>query len=141
MKTRIHVNQHVIKANQKGKGKIAPPLTVKNRLGNEKTFEVGIRGPSKVVYSPDKPLPCGATCWVETDSDVEPGTQARYVRTPEVQVSFFLVPHGYQCDILVNGKLISGSCRDFGGDNKIKDLQKYIIAGIENLCDDMRKKF
>jgi len=30
-----------------------------------------IHGPSRVVYSPDKPLSCGAKVWVETESLVE----------------------------------------------------------------------
>jgi hypothetical protein len=27
-------------------------------------------GPSEVIYSPDKPLSCGAKVWVETHSEV-----------------------------------------------------------------------
>ena len=34
------------------------------------THEVKIEGPSKVVYSPDKPLPCGARVWIETEEKV-----------------------------------------------------------------------
>ena len=68
MKTRIHVNQHNIKANAKGAG--LPVLTVKDYKQNRKCNEVEINGPSKVVYSPDKPLSCGARVWVETEADV-----------------------------------------------------------------------
>jgi hypothetical protein len=32
---------------------------------------VAIHGSSKVVYSPDKPLSCGARVWIETQADVE----------------------------------------------------------------------
>jgi hypothetical protein len=32
---------------------------------------VEIKGPSKLVYSPDKPLSCGARVWVETEAEVE----------------------------------------------------------------------
>jgi hypothetical protein len=32
---------------------------------------VRIKGPSRVVYSPDKPLSCGAHVWIETESEVE----------------------------------------------------------------------
>lgn len=66
---RIHVNQHIIKANRKSEVK-QPPLTVKTYKENLKAFEVVIEGPSRVVYSPDRPLSCGATLWIETSSEV-----------------------------------------------------------------------
>lgn len=70
MKTIIHVNQHVIKANRKN-GTNDPVLTVKTYKSNNYAHEVAIDGPSKVIYSPDKPLPCGAHVWVETESEVD----------------------------------------------------------------------
>lgn len=70
MKTIIHVNQHVIKANRK-EGRTDPVLTVKTYKSNTYAHEVAIHGPSRVVYSPDKPLPCGAHVWIETQSTVE----------------------------------------------------------------------
>lgn len=69
MKTRIHVNQHVIKRNRRT-GERSPVLTVKTYKSNRYCHEVTIDGPSRVVYSPDKPLPCGAVVWVETHSPV-----------------------------------------------------------------------
>lgn len=69
MKTRIHVNQHVIKANRKT-GATDPVLTVKTYKGNTYAHRVTINGPSQVVYSPGAPLSCGAEVWVETDSEV-----------------------------------------------------------------------
>jgi hypothetical protein len=69
MKTKIHVNQHKIKSNKKH-GKNEPVLTVKTYKSNTLTNEVYIEGPCKVVYSPNKPLPCGATVWIETESHV-----------------------------------------------------------------------
>lgn len=69
MKTRIHVNQHVIKRNAKT-GERKPVLTVKTYNSNRYAHEVDILGSSKVVYSPDKPLNCGATVWVETNATV-----------------------------------------------------------------------
>ena len=69
MKTIIHVNQHVIKANAKN-GTIDPVLTVKTYKSNIYAHSVEILGPSRVVYSPDKPLSCGAKVWIETESDV-----------------------------------------------------------------------
>ena len=70
MKTIIHVNQHIIKRNAK-EGSQDPVLTVKTYNSNQYAYEVDIRGPSKVVYSPDKPLPCGARVWIETDARVD----------------------------------------------------------------------
>jgi hypothetical protein len=29
---------------------------------------VNIDGPCQIVYSPEKPLSCGATVWIETDT-------------------------------------------------------------------------
>lgn len=69
MKTIVHVNQHVIKSNNKH-GKKDPVLTVKQGSKNTYGHEVIIDGPSKVVYSPDKPLSCGARVWIETESNV-----------------------------------------------------------------------
>ena len=70
MKTLIHVNQHVIKSNRKNKVE-EPVLTVKTYKSNTYAHEVNIKGESKVVYSPDKPLSCGAHVWIETQSEVE----------------------------------------------------------------------
>ena len=69
MKSRIHVDQHAIRANVKN-GTDLPVISVKTYKSNTKCKEVEIKGPSKVVYSPDKPLSCGAKVWIETDSEV-----------------------------------------------------------------------
>jgi hypothetical protein len=69
MKTIIHVNQHVIKKNKKT-GERHPPLTVKTYKSNDYTHEVELDGKSKVIYRPDKPLSCGAVCWIETQGEV-----------------------------------------------------------------------
>ena len=69
MKTKIHVNQHVVRSNKKH-GKKEPVLTVKTYKSNTYAHEVEINGPSKVIYSPDKPLSCGARGWIETESEV-----------------------------------------------------------------------
>lgn len=69
MKTIIHVNQHVIKANKKN-GVNNPVLTVKTYKDNKYAHEVEILGPSKIVYQPNKPLSCGAHVWIETQSEV-----------------------------------------------------------------------
>jgi hypothetical protein len=70
VKTIIHVNQHVVKANAKN-GTQDPVLTIKTYKTNTYAHEVMIKGDSKVVYSPDKPLSCGAKVWIETNSQVE----------------------------------------------------------------------
>ncbi len=69
MKTIIHVNQHVVKSNRKN-GVEDPVLTVKTYKENKYAHEVDIKGDSKVVYSPDKPLSCGAHVWIETQGEV-----------------------------------------------------------------------
>tara|TARA_R110000744_G_scaffold23135_1_gene58814 strand:+ start:228 stop:449 length:222 start_codon:yes stop_codon:yes gene_type:complete len=69
MKTIIHVNQHIIKSNRKN-NIVDPVLTCKTYKDNRYAHEVDILGPSKVVYSPDKPLSCGAHVWIETQGEV-----------------------------------------------------------------------
>ena len=73
MKTKIHVNQHNIKANNKGKD--LPVITVKDYKQNRKTntAKIIVEGLEvcRVVYSPDKPLSCGAKVWIETNYEVE----------------------------------------------------------------------
>ncbi len=69
MKTIVHVNQHNIKHNSKT-GDNKPVLTVKNYKTNTYAHEVFIKGPCKIVYSPDKPLSCGAKVWIETQDEV-----------------------------------------------------------------------
>ena len=70
MKTRIHVNQHKIRSNKKNNLN-EPVITVKTSKSNTYGHEVEVLGPSKVIYSPDKPLSCGARVWIETDSEVQ----------------------------------------------------------------------
>lgn len=69
MKTIIHVNQHAIRRNINAEVK-EPTLTVKTYKSNQYAYTVDIKGPARVVYSPDKPLSCGARVWIETESEV-----------------------------------------------------------------------
>ena len=69
MKTIIHVNQHAIKRNIHAV-EPEPVLTVKTYKSNTYAHEVQILGESKVVYSPHKPLSCGARVWIETQAQV-----------------------------------------------------------------------
>ena len=69
MKTIIHVNQHIIRRNLKT-GENEPVLTVKTYKSNDYAYAVEIDGPCRVIYSPDKPLSCGARVWIETECQV-----------------------------------------------------------------------
>lgn len=74
MKTIIHVNQHVIRANIKSDQQ-EPPLTVKTYKDNTYASEAVIYDKdgevaAKVIYSPEKPLSCGARVWIETQNKV-----------------------------------------------------------------------
>ena len=70
MKTRIHVNQHKIRSNKKYDLN-EPVITVKTSKSNTYGHEVEVLGPSKIIYSPDKPLSCGAKVWIETEGEVK----------------------------------------------------------------------
>jgi len=65
---RIHVNQHHIRANLKD-DQNRPVFTCKTGKENLYGHEIEIHGPSVLVYS-EKPLSCGARCWIETISEV-----------------------------------------------------------------------
>ena len=75
MITRIHVNQHRIKQDAKN-GTRQACLTVKAYNQNRKATEAVIRDANgdeiaRIIYRPDKPLACGARCWIETQNQVE----------------------------------------------------------------------
>ena len=67
---RIHINQHKIKSNIKN-GTNEPVITVKTYNSNTYTNKVIIKGPSRVIYRPNKPLSCGARVWIETEAEVK----------------------------------------------------------------------
>lgn len=77
MKTIIHVNQHIIRSN-KTHNLEEPVITVKQGSKNRYCKEVSIAGPSKIVYSPNDPLSCGARVWIETESDVTLLNEKKY---------------------------------------------------------------
>ena len=68
-KTIVHVNQHMLKHNQKH-GTEFPVLTVKHRGKTYYGHEVIYHDSSTTKYQPKKPLSCGAVCWVETEGEV-----------------------------------------------------------------------
>jgi hypothetical protein len=69
MKKRIHVNQFKIKSNAKH-NKNEPVITIKTYKDNTYVHEVELLGSSRVIYSPNKPLDCGAKVWIETDAEI-----------------------------------------------------------------------
>ncbi len=75
-KTIIHVNQHRIRSNLKN-GTDEPVITVKSGKSNVYCHEVEISGPSKVVYTPSKPLSCGARVYIIVADGIEVVTTTR----------------------------------------------------------------
>lgn len=65
----IHINRNIIQSNAK-RGSEEPVCRVEENGVVQYCMEVDIRGPSRMVYRPDKPRPCGAKLWIETESDV-----------------------------------------------------------------------
>lgn len=72
MKKIIHINKHIIASNRKH-NKHQAPITVKTYKSNTKCHTVKVLGPSNVIYSPYKPLKCGARVWIETEAEVQCG--------------------------------------------------------------------
>jgi len=66
---RIHVNQHVIKANKKH-DRNDPVLTIKTTGENIKANHIMIGDNVRLCYAPESPLACGATIWIETTEQV-----------------------------------------------------------------------
>lgn len=73
MKKIIHVNQHKIRSNTKN-GTDEPVLTVKTYKENNYAHEAVLKKDgeefARVIYSPHKPLSCGARVWIETDTEL-----------------------------------------------------------------------
>lgn len=69
MTVKVHVNQHVIRANiHKAPEDREPPLRIiRGSRKPEGGFEVDLIGNARVIYSPDKPLKCGARLWIEAE--------------------------------------------------------------------------
>ena len=72
MLKRIHVNRHNVAYNKKH-GTRRPVFTVKTYKSNTKTNRIRCPDGGTLVYRPDKPLPCGAVAWMETEGRVYGG--------------------------------------------------------------------
>ena len=75
MKTIVHVNQHNIKYNAKNPEVPRLVLTAKTYLDNRYGQAVEILDKhgelvGTFIYSPNKPLSCGAKVWFETENQV-----------------------------------------------------------------------
>lgn len=79
-KTIVHINSNNIKSNaKKSSQQRKPVIAIKTNVsqgGNGKNNiyvnQLEIPSPCRVVYQPDKPLPCGAKVWIEIlDLDLE----------------------------------------------------------------------
>ena len=68
--SRIHVRRDIIAADRKSGG-VGRAIGVETS-GMRKRYgmRVTIKGPASIVYRPERPLHCGARCWIETRSDV-----------------------------------------------------------------------
>ena len=74
MLKRIHVNRHNVAYNKRHKDDPdfveRMPFTVKTYKDNYKLDYVECLDRVRLVYQPDKPLPCGAVAWMETKGRV-----------------------------------------------------------------------
>lgn len=67
MSVKVHVNQHKIRGNLKH-GRNDPPIAIRGPgRGVRYAYEVELVGAARVIYSPNKPLSCGARLWIEAD--------------------------------------------------------------------------
>lgn len=66
----IHINRNIIQRNAKHNTE-EPVCRVEENGKVQYCMEVIIKGPSRMVYRPDKPRPCGAKLWIETEAEVE----------------------------------------------------------------------
>lgn len=68
----IHVYQHRIRRNMHvAPEQREPPVIIREGRHRRYASELVIHGPCRIVYSPDKPLSCGARLWISTEAEVE----------------------------------------------------------------------
>jgi hypothetical protein len=83
MKSIIHVNAQLIKRNIKNKT-THPVVRVQQGSKQRYCSEAIIDGPSRIVYSPERPLSCGARLWIETEADVTLVDETTYAKMREI---------------------------------------------------------
>jgi hypothetical protein len=67
----LHVYQQRIRRNIKAPpAEREPPIIIRDGRARAYANAVEIRGPCRLVYSPDKPLSCGARLWIEVPDGV-----------------------------------------------------------------------
>jgi|HubBroStandDraft_4_1064222.scaffolds.fasta_scaffold01644_11 hypothetical protein len=75
-KTIIVVNRHAVNANRRlseqghTPDRFEPVISVRRGRNGKPVYpgnRVAIDGPGHVVYDPERPLPCGATVWIEME--------------------------------------------------------------------------
>ena len=84
----IHVNQHNIKFNTKH-GNLKPVITVKQGKQNTYTNNVKILDAAgnivaEVIYSPNKPLSCGARVWIQTYHNIHCDNPMTFQETRQI---------------------------------------------------------
>jgi hypothetical protein len=76
---------------------------------------------------------------VKTPAAVRKYKRRRWNPYPHVTAHFWLVPHGYQMDVFVNGRETLSECRDFAGDRKVDDLVEKVVVELQALTGRLRK--
>jgi hypothetical protein len=67
VKTIIHIHRQRIAQNLKlPPDQHQPPIIVRQGKHRAYVNEITLAGGTRIVYSPDKPLDCGARVWIET---------------------------------------------------------------------------
>jgi len=59
--------------------------------------------------------------------------------SPHVTFDFTLVPHGYQLDLKINGKVEMVECRDFGGSPNLGAVAADLIRRVFGTIDKWRE--
>ena len=68
--TIIHINRNIIQQNAKH-NRAEPVVRVEQHGKVIYCMEVIINGPSRMVYRPNNPRPCGAKLWIETEAPLD----------------------------------------------------------------------
>jgi hypothetical protein len=74
MKQIIHVAQDAIRRNAKN-GTNEPAIIIRDHRWSRRVHEIELQTPDgkvigKMIYSPHKPLSCGARLWIELDTEI-----------------------------------------------------------------------